>query len=56
MSKRRLTRDTTLFVMGLLGVIHETLVGEADRPTLLLVFVAMMGLPAFLSADRKPDK
>lgn len=46
----------TLFVMGLLGVVHETLVSEVDRPTLLLVFVAMMGLPAFLGADRKTDK
>lgn len=53
----RLTRNTVLFVVGLLGVAHETLVNESDRPTLLLLFAAMIGLPAFLSADeRKPPE
>ena len=49
----RLTQKTVLFVVGLLGVAHETLVSEADRPTLLLLFAAMIGLPAFLKADEK---
>lgn len=30
------------------GVAHETLIGHAERPTLLILFAAMMGLPAFL--------
>lgn len=41
-------RNVTLFVCGLLGVLHETLWANGDRPTLLLLFAAMMGLPAFL--------
>lgn len=49
----RITRDGVLFVIGLLGIAHETLVSKADRPTLLLLFAAMVGLPAFLHKDEK---
>lgn len=41
-------RDVTLFIAGLLGVAHETLLAQAERPTLLILFAAMLGLPAFL--------
>lgn len=51
----RVTRNTTLFIVGLLGVAHETLLNDADRPTLLLLFAAMIGLPAFISQDAKGD-
>lgn len=40
----------------MLGVIHETLVGIGERPTLLLLFGAMMGLPAFIRKDGKNGK
>ncbi len=46
-------RDTVLFAVGLLGLAHETLISKADRPTLLLLFAAMIGLPAFISKDAK---
>lgn len=49
----KIARDTVLFVVGLLGVAHETLVANAERPTLLLLFAAMIGLPAFISKDAK---
>lgn len=49
----RFTQKGVLFVVGLLGVGHETLVSDADRPTLLLLFAAMIGLPAFLRQDEK---
>lgn len=49
----RITRGTVLFTGGLLGVAHETLARSADRPTLLLLFAAMMGLPAFISQDER---
>lgn len=32
---------------------YETLFTNVDRPTLLLLFAAMMGLPAFLRSDEK---
>jgi hypothetical protein len=47
----KISRDGVLFAAGLLGVLHETLLGTQDRPTLLLLFAGMMGLPAFLRAD-----
>lgn len=46
-----LPRDTILFFAGLTGVIHETIFAAEDRAQLLLLFGAMMGLPAFLRAD-----
>lgn len=47
----RFTRDGVLFTAGLAGVAYETLHTGGDRPTLLLLFAAMMGLPAFLQKD-----
>lgn len=49
-------RDILLFASGLGGVAHETIVSTADRPTLLLLFAAMMGLPAFLRQDEKKSE
>ncbi len=49
----KITRNTVLFIGGLLGVAHETLVRDVDRPTLLLLFAAMIGLPAFIGADER---
>lgn len=47
------TRDGVLFLSGLVGIAHETLVAKSERPTLLFAFMAMVGLPAFLRADEK---
>jgi hypothetical protein len=41
-------RDVSLFLGGMAGVLHETLLSHSERPTLLILFAAMMGLPAFL--------
>lgn len=49
----KLTRDLLLFFVGLAGVAHETLLTTTERPALLILFSAMMGLPAFLRADEK---
>ncbi len=51
-----LTYDNVLRAAGLLGVAHETLIGKADRPTLLLIFGAMAGLPSFLGRDAQDKK
>lgn len=45
-------RDWISFASGLAGVAHETLLRDIDRPALLLVFAALMGLPFALGADR----
>jgi len=44
----RISRDIVLFTAGLMGVIHETVFNDGERPTLLLLFAAMMGLPLVL--------
>lgn len=49
----RITRDGVLFLAGLIGIAHETIIAQTDRPTLLLLFGAMIGLPAFLNKDEK---
>lgn len=48
-------RDIILFLGGMGGVVHETILTGSERPTLLILFAAMMGLPAFLRADEKKD-
>lgn len=50
------TRDIILFLGGLAGVMHETIRSTSERPTLLLLFAAMMGLPAFLRSDEARKK
>jgi hypothetical protein len=47
-------RDALLFLGGLGGVAHETLLTHSDRPTLLILFAAMMGLPAFFQPSIRP--
>lgn len=46
-------RSAVLFVGGLAGAAYVTLVDQTDRPTLLILFAAMMGLPLFLRNDEK---
>ena len=48
-----LIRDVALFTAGLAGIAHETLVMKADRPQLLLLFAAMVGLPSVLRRGRR---
>lgn len=47
----RIGRDTVLFTTGLVLTVNEALRSGAERPTLLLLFAAMMGLPAILARD-----
>lgn len=46
-------RDAALFISGLLGIYHETLVTNYDRPVLLGAFLVMLGLPIPLRADER---
>lgn len=41
-------RDMILLAAGLAGVAHETVVEKGERPSLLLLFGAMMALPVYL--------
>lgn len=49
-------RDAILFLGGLAGVAHETFSARADRPSLLVLYAAMMGLPAILRQDERGKK
>jgi hypothetical protein len=46
-------RDVLLFLLGVLGVAHQTLVAPTPSESLLVLFAACLGLPAFLRADEK---
>lgn len=48
----RPSRDLALFVTGLAGIIHETVIAPSSDPQLLMLFAAMIGLPAVLARDR----
>lgn len=53
----RISRDSILFVAGLFGIAYETLgPSGGERPTLLILFSAMVGLPAFLRSDESAKK
>lgn len=47
----RLVRDTVLFVVGVGLIVNEALRQTEPRFYLLVLYAAMVGLPAFLSAD-----
>ena len=44
-------RDGILFFAGLAGVFHQTVLAPSPNEALLVLFAAMMGLPAFLRSD-----
>lgn len=46
-------RSGVLFAAGLTGAAYVTIVDQTERPTLLILFAAMMGLPLFLRTDEK---
>lgn len=57
--RRRITRTTVLFIVGLLGILAETtyslLYRETPDPELVIAFVTMMGLPSFLNRDLRDE-
>jgi hypothetical protein len=46
-------RNVVLLIAGLLGIGYETVFDNAEKPTLIVLFGAMIGLPAFLAKDEK---
>lgn len=48
---RKIGRDTVLFTVGLGLTVNEALFETVNRPGLLVLFAAMMGLPAILRFD-----
>lgn len=56
MRAAKVSRDSILFLAGMAGIAYETLAQGGERPTLLLLFAAMVGLPAFLRSDERTQK
>jgi hypothetical protein len=50
------TRDVVIFSTGIVGIVHEIFFANTDRPTLIILFGAMIGLPAFLHFDENRTK
>ncbi len=49
-------RDTVLFVSGIGLIFYEAILREGpERPTLLILYAGMVGLPAFLKSDEKKE-
>lgn len=49
-------RDVTLFVTGLGLIIYEAVLRDGpERPTLLVLYAGLVGLPSFLRRDEKAD-
>lgn len=44
-------RNTVIFIVGVSGIVYEAVKEKADRPWLLAVFAAMIGLPAAAVGD-----
>lgn len=47
----RISRDLALFISGLSGLIHETIIAPEPRAILVPAFIGMMFGPAVLRAD-----
>jgi hypothetical protein len=47
----RISRDTILFIGGLSGLAYETFTSGAEKPTLIIGFLGMLGLPLFIRGD-----
>lgn len=47
-------RDIGSFVVGATGLIYEAISQGAERPTLIIAFAGLMGLPLFVRTDEKP--
>lgn len=53
----RITRDALTFSVGLAGIVWETIAEHTDRPLLLALFAAMIGVSAYGSTRAKlPDQ
>ena len=47
----RETRNSILFLVGVIGVIAELIIEQVDRPYLLAILGGFAGLPQFLKRD-----
>lgn len=49
----KITRDVAIFVLGGVAFVHELVSEGAERPQILIMSAAMMGLPLIIRGDEK---
>jgi hypothetical protein len=49
----KIVRDIAIFVLGAYGFVHELQRSGAERPQILILSAAMMGLPLIIRGDEK---
>lgn len=49
----KVVRDLAIFVLGSYGFIHELTRSGSERPQILIMSAAMMGLPLIIRGDEK---
>jgi hypothetical protein len=52
----RIFQNVVVPIIGVVGILHETFISHIDRPGLLVLYGAMIGLPAFVAQDQKRRK
>jgi len=45
------SRDRIIFFWGLIGVLNETFFQEVERPALIILFAAMMGVTGYMKSS-----
>lgn len=46
-------RDVFTAILGAGGIVHETILAQSERPTLLIIFAGLLGLPlVFKESDK----
>ena len=48
-------RDIIIFLIGTVGIIHEEFFSDKDRPTLILLYGAMLGVTTWLRLDERKN-
>lgn len=51
-----ITRDTLLFIGGMAGIYHETVLAASPRQELIIAFLLMSGAPAFMHGDENRER
>lgn len=52
----KLAREVTTFVVGIAGIVWQTVIEHTDRPLLLALFATMIGVPAYLATSPRRKK
>jgi hypothetical protein len=52
----RSIRDILTAVLGAAGIVHESLLSSQERPTLLIIYAGLLGLPLVLRESERDDK